>query len=75
MQLITWFIPADDVVYEIEHYCDGQMATVGKFKEKADYAGYKASTDSPVPKFKFTKEIQRGFEEVLMPSVAPLVNH
>ncbi len=51
------------------------MANAGKFKEKADYAGYKASTDNPVPKFKFTKEIQREFEEVLMPSVAPLVNH
>lgn len=51
------------------------MANTGKFKEKADYAGYKASTDNPVPKFKFTKEIQREFEEVLMPSVAPLVNH
>ena len=70
-----WFIPADDVVYEIEHYRDGQMANAGKFKEKADYAEYKASTDNPVPKFKFTKEIQREFEEVLMPSVSPLVNH
>ena len=75
MQLITWFIPADDVVYEIEHYCDGQMANAGKFKEKADYAGNKASTDNPVPKFKFAKEIHREFEEVLMPSVSPLVNH
>ena len=69
-----WFISADDVVYEAEHYRDGQMANAGKFKEKADYTAYKESVENPLPKFKFTKELQRDFEEVLMPNIAPLLN-
>lgn len=71
----TWFVPVDDVMYEIQHFRYGQMANSGEFKEKANYAKYKESVEKPLAKFVFRRELQKAFENKLMPSVATLVKH
>ena len=68
-----WFVDEADVRYEAFHFRDGELANENKFKEKADFAAYKAATPEAMPKFKFYGALIRDFKDNLMPAIAPLL--
>ncbi len=68
-----WFIPKEDVMYEVLHYRNGVMANENNFKEKADYAKYKESVDEPIAKFKYRTVIINDFKDNLMNEIKPLL--
>ena len=69
-----WFVPEEDIKYEVYNFRYGQMASENKLKEKADYALYKESVENPLPKFKFNAELIKAFKEELMPEVIEFIN-
>ena len=64
-----WFIPFEDVKYEVFNFKDGELANENKLKEQADYAAYKEQIPGALPKFKFNGALIREFKEVLMPEI------
>ena len=68
-----WFIDPENVKYEVINNKDGKLANENKFKENADYTRYKESSENPLPKFRFYKELKKAFEEELIPEVTPLL--
>ncbi len=68
-----WFLPEADVRYEVYHYKDGVIANENILKEKADYAAYKETAESPVPKFKFRSMMIDAFRNGLMSEVLELL--
>ena len=69
-----WFIPFDEVKYEVFNYRDGILANENKLKEAADYTAYKESTPDPLPKFRFRKEMIEEFKLGLMAEIEPLLD-
>ena len=67
-----WFIPFEDVKYEVFNFKDGELANENKLKEQADYAAYKEQIPGALPKFKFNGALIREFKEVLMAEILPL---
>lgn len=66
-----WFIPFEDVKYEVYHYKDGQMANENIIKNKADFAAYKAANPDAM-KFEFHDNLIEDFHNNLMPEILPL---
>lgn len=69
-----WYLPEEDVKYEVFNYRDGELANENKLKDCADYAKYKEEAADPMPKFKFRKMMVDEFKTVLMPEIAPLID-
>jgi len=69
-----WFLPVEDVKYEVYHYKDGELANENKLKDSADYTAYKENTEGAMPKFKFNQAMLRDFKETLMPEIIPLLD-
>ena len=68
-----WFLNPEEVRYEVFNFKDGKLANETNLKEKADYTAYKNSTDNPMSKFRFWKEMIEDFKNELMSSVQPLL--
>ncbi len=68
-----WFVSVDDVRYEVYNFKEGSLANENKLKESADYSAYKESTDTPMPKFKFFKQMISDFKDNLMSEVQELI--
>ena len=68
-----WFLNPEEVRYEVFNFKDGELANETNLKEKADYTAYKNSTDNPMSKFRFWKEMIEDFKNELMSSVQPLL--
>ena len=68
-----WLIPFEDVKYEAYNFKNGEMSNENNFKEKADYAAYKESTDGALPKFKFRTALIDDFKNNLMPEIEELL--
>ena len=68
-----WFLPFEDVKYEVFNFKDGELSNENKLKELADYTTYKESTPNALPKFKFNSALIREFKEELMPEIMPLI--
>lgn len=68
-----WFIPFDDVKYEVLNFRDGEIANENKLRELIDYAAYKEHTENPLSKFKLNITVLKEFKEVLMPEVSPFM--
>lgn len=69
-----WFLDPEEVRFEVLHFRDGELANETNLKEKADYAAYKANSDSPMSKIKYRKLLIEEFKTDLMNSVQPLLN-
>ncbi|MBR4515744.1 MAG: type I restriction endonuclease subunit R [Lachnospiraceae bacterium] len=68
-----WFVDVEDVMYEVMHFRNDEMANENNFKEKADYSAYKENTPEPVAKFKFRTALVHDFKEKLMEEIKPLL--
>ena len=68
-----WFLPEEDVRYEVYHYRDGVIANENNLKEKVDYTAYKDSTSEPLPKFRFRSLMIEDFRDNLMSEILPLL--
>ena len=69
-----WYLPKEDVQYEVYNYRDGMLANENKLKDAIDYASYKDSSPNPISKLKFRKMMIEEFKDVLMPEVYPLLH-
>lgn len=69
-----WFLDPEEVRFEVLHFRDGELANETNLKEKADYAAYKANSESPMSKLKYRKLLIEEFKNDLMSSVQPLLN-
>lgn len=67
-----WFVPFEDVKYEVYHYQDGQIANENILKSKADYTAYRAANPD-VMKFEFYDNLIEDFKNSLMPEIMPLI--
>lgn len=68
-----WFLDPEEVRFEVVHFRDGELANETNLKEKADYATYKANSDSPMSKIKYRKLLIEEFKNDLMSNVQPLL--
>ena len=68
-----WFIPFEDVKYEVFHFKNGELSNENNFKEKADYAAYKEATEGALAKFKFRTVMIDEFKNTLMSEIGPLL--
>lgn len=69
-----WYVPFDDVKYEVYNYKDGELANENKLKNSAGYAEYKANhVRDAMPKFKFRKAMIDDFKDGLMQEIGALV--
>ena len=69
-----WYLPVEDVRYEVYNFKDGQLSNENKLKEKVDYATYKAENDPAFMKFKLYSMMIRDFKEELMMEIEPLID-
>ncbi len=69
-----WFLDPEEVRFEVLHFRDGELANETNLKEKADYAAYKANSESPMSKIKYRKLLIEEFKNDLMNSVQPLLS-
>lgn len=68
-----WFVPFEDVKYEVYHYKDGQIANENILKSKADFAAYK-EVNAGAMKFEFYDNLIEDFHNNLMPEIMPLID-
>ena len=68
-----WFIPEEDVKYEVLHYHNGNLSNENNFKNKADYTAYKNSVEEPIAKFRFFKALINDFKDGLMAEIGNLI--
>lgn len=69
-----WYLPKEDVQYEVYNYRDGMLANENKLKDAIDYASYKDSSPNPISKLKFRKMMIEEFKDILIPEVYPLLH-
>ena len=68
-----WFLPFEDVKYEVYNFKDGNLANENSLKSKIDYDRYKEMVEESVPKFTLRKEMVEDFKNNLMEEVSSLL--
>ena len=68
-----WFLPFEDVKYEVYNFKDGNLANENSLKSKIDYDRYKEMVEKPVPKFTLRREMVEDFKNNLMGEVSSLL--
>ena len=69
-----WYIPFDDIKYEVYNFRDGVIANENNLREQIDYQTYAAETENALSKFKVRIQMIKDFKEGLMPEVGPLLH-
>lgn len=68
-----WFLPFEDVKYEVYNFKDGNLANENSLKSKIDYDRYAETIEEPVPKFTLRREMIDNFKNNLMEEVSSLL--
>lgn len=68
-----WFLPFEDVKYEVYNFKDGNLANENSLKSKIDYDRYAETIEKPVPKFTLRREMIEDFKNNLMEEVSSLL--
>lgn len=68
-----WFLPFEDVKYEVYNFKDGNLANETSLKSKIDYDRYKETVEEPVRKLTLRIEMIGDFKNNLMEEVSSLL--
>ena len=67
-----WFVDRSAVAYAVENNVSGVIPNTTVLKESFDYAGYRASVEEPLPKFKARSRMIEELEDMIQEEGLPL---
>lgn len=69
-----WHVKEDELQYVVANYSVKKAKQSGEneLKQSADYEGYKSTTEQPLPKLKYWKNVRADFENVMKKEILPL---
>lgn len=70
----TWYASKEDVMYAAIHYRNGKIPNESVIKDTINYAGYKATQEKPLPKFKYNRRCIEELGKILNEEIKPLIN-
>ena len=72
---LTWYASKDDIMYAATHYRNGEIPNENAIKITSDFAGYKATQEKAIPKFKYYTQLLSALKKTLDEEIKPLINN